>query len=530
MGQSGDWAALNVDLSTVFAGVVPIFARPLPGIGGFELKRISLHPACKLFPKLGAVELQELADDIRQNGLQNAIILLDGKILDGRNRHAACKIAGVEPRFEKWTGNGSPVEWVISQNLMRRHLTASQRAVVALDLLPLLEKEAKQRQRLSNRYRKNGRSAHECADRDGTGRASEAAARIVRSSARYVELVKSIKNEAPELVDLIRCGRLNVPNAKKIAELPKERREQLLASANGDEDGFETWTAEAKPKPRRRKYASNGTRVKATELIHGECRNALKKLRKGSVDLVLADPPYPHVEREYGTLNEKDWHALMQEVVIETRRVLKPTGSAVFILQPTFEKLGKMRLWLWEFLLWAAKEWNLVQDAYWWAPDTLPRGGSARRHGLLRQSVKMCIWLGPPDCYRNQDDVLWETSDRQDARKWSDRALQYRPSGHSMRDGRTAETSALRGGSTPFNLLPIPHGSNNGTVAHPAATPYELAYWWCRYLLPQKGVLLDPFVGSGTMLAAGLDAGARKVIGIDKEKKYLTTAKRRVQQ
>jgi DNA modification methylase len=220
----------------------------------------------------------------------------------------------------------------------------------------------------------------------------------------------------------------------------------------------------------------------------------------------------------------------MREVVIETRRVLKPTGSAVFILQPTFEKLGKMRLWLWEFLLWAAKEWNLVQDAYWWAHDTLPRAGSARRHGLLRQSVKMCIWLGPPDCRRNQDDVLWETSDRQDARKWSDRALQYRPSGHSMRDGRTAETSALRGGSTPFNLLPIPHGSNNGSFAHPAATPYELAYWWCRYLLPPKGVLLDPFVGSGTMLAAGLDAGARKVIGIDKEKKYLTTARRRVQQ
>ena len=81
--------------------------------------RFSLHPACKLFPKLGDVELRELADDIKANGLQNPIVLLGGKILDGRNRHVACKLSGVEPRFEEWKGKGSPVEWVISQNLMR---------------------------------------------------------------------------------------------------------------------------------------------------------------------------------------------------------------------------------------------------------------------------------------------------------------------------------------------------------------------------------------------------------------------------
>ena len=122
------------------------------------VKTFSLHPACKLFPKLGQQELHELADDIKANGLQNPIVLIDGKILDGRNRHAACKIAKVKPRFEQWNGSGSPVEWVISQNLMRRHLTASQRAVIALDILPLLEKEAKVRQKLSRGRGKKGRN------------------------------------------------------------------------------------------------------------------------------------------------------------------------------------------------------------------------------------------------------------------------------------------------------------------------------------------------------------------------------------
>ena len=99
------------------------------------MKRYACHPACKLFPHLGKEELQELAEDIKQNGLLNDIILLDGKILDGRNRYLACRLAGVEPRFTKWDGEGSPVEWVISQNLFRRHLTSIQRAVVAHDLL-----------------------------------------------------------------------------------------------------------------------------------------------------------------------------------------------------------------------------------------------------------------------------------------------------------------------------------------------------------------------------------------------------------
>jgi hypothetical protein len=42
------------------------------------------------------------ADDIRQNGLVEPVALLDGLVLDGRNRLRACEIAGVEPRFVEW--------------------------------------------------------------------------------------------------------------------------------------------------------------------------------------------------------------------------------------------------------------------------------------------------------------------------------------------------------------------------------------------------------------------------------------------
>ena len=63
---------------------------------------------------------------------------------------------------------------------------------------------------------------------------------------------------------------------------------------------------------------------------------------------------------------------------------------------------------------------------------------------------------------------------------------------------------------------------------HPATIPYDVAAWWCKYLLLQGGVLLDCFAGSGTMLCAGLDFGASKVIGIEQEKKYLKIAEKRI--
>lgn len=495
------------------------------------MRRPPLHAACKIFPPLAEPELQELADDIASQGLRNPIVMLDGKILDGCNRFAACKIAKVKPRFTEFQGD-NPVQFVISQNLARRHLTASQRAVVAFDLLPLLEKEAKQRQRQSNSYKQNGRSAQKCADQNGKGKASEVAARIAKSSARYVEAVKTISKTAPELLEEIRSGRVNVPDAQKLAELPEHRRQQLLAQSNGNGDVFAGWKREEKriasPPTNKRTAKERKTRLAATTLICGDCRSKLKGLPTQSVDLLFSDPPYPEMKRKYGKPTEPEWHDLMHDVVHQAMRIVKPTGSAVFVLQPNYKKVGEMRLWLWEFLVWAAKKWNLVQDVHWWAVDALPAAGTNRRQGLLRQSIKMCVWLGAPDCHRNQQAVLWEASDGHAARKWSDRALRNRPSGNTMRDGRAAETSALRGGTTPFNLLPIPNVDTRASGDHPSSTPYELAAWWCRYLLPENGVLVDPFCGSGTMLQAGLDHGASAVIGIDNMRKYLTTARKRI--
>ncbi len=206
---------------------------------------------------------------------------------------------------------------------------------------------------------------------------------------------------------------------------------------------------------------------------------------------------------------------------------MKPTGSAVVILQPNHEKVGKTPLWLWRFLLSASESWNLIQDVHWWSPNSLPTCCANRQYGLLRQSVKMCVWLGEPDCYRNQDGVLWRESDSTAALNWEDRCLRNVPGGQTFRPGRIAETASERGGVTPLNLVPISTAKVENNGGHPASTPSALASWWTRYVLPENGVLLDPFCGSGTMLAAGL-SHARKVIGIDTSQQYLAIARKRI--
>jgi DNA modification methylase len=192
-----------------------------------RMKRPKIHPACLVFPRLSDEELQELADDIGERGLLHPIVLLDGKVLDGRNRLEACKIAGVEPRFIEWDGDGSPLEWVISTNLIRRHLTSSQRAVIAHDILPLLEEEAKQRQRLSNGRGK--KVAKDLATFSGNGKATKAAAQIARTNSAYVETVKSLAEKAPQLVEKIRAGVLSVPDAKRLADSDPADLDDILS-------------------------------------------------------------------------------------------------------------------------------------------------------------------------------------------------------------------------------------------------------------------------------------------------------------
>jgi DNA modification methylase len=265
-------------------------------------------------------------------------------------------------------------------------------------------------------------------------------------------------------------------------------------------------------------------------LMQGDFLQRMGEIEDASVDAVIADPPYPCIDRPYGRLTEAEWWDLMMGVCREARRILKPSGSAVFVLQPNSRKVGSMRGWLFEFQAWACREWNMVQDAWWWNNATLPNG-AATSGGLLRGSLKACVWLGPPDCYRDQAEVLDRTE-----KPWMKRSENKiagrveHPSGNGVNRASLLESVRRRGGTIPFNVIPMGNGHKSqmaGCHGHGAGTPLNLCDWWVRYISPPGGVVCDPFMGSGTVGLAALKRG-RSFVGIEKMPEYYEIAETRI--
>lgn len=267
------------------------------------------------------------------------------------------------------------------------------------------------------------------------------------------------------------------------------------------------------------------------ELLQGDCVEGLRELADGCVDAIITDPPYPEIDRAYGRMTEQAWRAMMDALIVEVRRVLKPRGSAVFVLQPNMEKLGRMRPWLFRFMADVAEQWNLIQDVWWWNFGAMPTGGTQRQNGLLRCSLKACVWAGAPDCYRDQDAVLWTPS--ASVLALQDRAFKpYRSNGNGDIVDKTKSMQAqkTRGGVTPFNVLPFGNtdsANSGGAWGHPAATPARLCAWWVKYITPVGGLVVDPFSGSGTVALEAVKLG-RDAIGIERDPGYHETACKRL--
>jgi len=194
-------------------------------------------------------ELRELADDIKTNGLQQPIELLDGQIIDGRNRYLACQMAGVEPAYVTPEIHDAVI-YIISRNLHRRHLTPSQKAMVAARAREYFDDLAKRRQAAGGGDKMSAKAKAAIGGRKALVatlpqalpgpktqvKARDQAGAAIGVSGRSVEkATKILKEGLPELVRQVESGHLDVTKAARIAKLPKDQQQMLLEDAKAND-------------------------------------------------------------------------------------------------------------------------------------------------------------------------------------------------------------------------------------------------------------------------------------------------------
>jgi DNA modification methylase len=157
------------------------------------------------------------------------------------------------------------VAFVIAMNIERRHLTPSQRAAVAVEILSTYEKSLGGDRR-SEEFQKAKLPSE-------MKQARDVAAAIVHVGPRYVSEAKAIKAEAPELFEEVKAGLTTLQDAKK-----------------------EVHNRHAQARQAKQVKEFKNAVTKATILcldIRDATPEAIGLPRDGA-DAIITDPPYPH--------------------------------------------------------------------------------------------------------------------------------------------------------------------------------------------------------------------------------------------
>lgn len=270
------------------------------------------HRFADIFPMIEGADAVALEGSMRQRGFdpRHPIMLLDGEILDGRNRYRAAKAAGVEPVFTNFEG-ANPLGYVVLANVLRRHLNESQRAMVGARIQSMYEADAKARQAAHG-----GTAPGKPKDTGGkiatsepdAGKSREKAAAVVNSSARSVQSATAvIARGAPELIRAVDEGTIAVSAAVKLVERPKAEQSAIVARVVSGEIKASGVVTEAK-------------RADVTHKLENvEAKEA--KATAGVYDTIVIDPPWAmeKIEREerpnqvafdYPTMSEEELRAL----------------------------------------------------------------------------------------------------------------------------------------------------------------------------------------------------------------------------
>ena len=205
-----------------------------------------IHPLADVFPLLEGKPFDDFASSIAKNGLLEPIVMLDGAVLDGRNRLRACLGTKTPPRFVDYDKPMAAEEYVWAVNVERRHLTDDQKAAVVMAWEAFETVQAKARGLAQ--LKTGAESPSGSNDPDGGQHAPShakhgtrgALANRAKVSYRKINDARLVKRhdekEGTELLKRVEAGDMKLSEAKVIAGIaPKPKVTQKPRAERADE-------------------------------------------------------------------------------------------------------------------------------------------------------------------------------------------------------------------------------------------------------------------------------------------------------
>lgn len=281
-------------------------------------------------------------------------------------------------------------------------------------------------------------------------------------------------------------------------------------------------------------------RLPVRRLIQGDCIQVMADMEPDSVDLVFGSPPYEDA-RTYGidfNLKGQEWVDWMVRVYEEASRISK--GLVAFVVQ------GRTRKYKW-----SCTPALLIADLH-------RAGFNVRNPAIYHRSG--IPGSGGPDWLRS--DYEWIVCVSPPGRLvWSDNVAcghppKWEPGGdvsYRMQNGKRVEvhtrkrTSGYKNGdidhkmkawvqpkkANPGNVIKCLAGGGHlgSKLAHENEAPFpeKLAEFFIKSFCPPGGVVLDPFMGSGTVPAVA-KRNDRGYVGIDVRQSQIELTQRRLEE
>jgi DNA modification methylase len=266
---------------------------------------------------------------------------------------------------------------------------------------------------------------------------------------------------------------------------------------------------------------------KSSLILTGDALTTLKTLPSESVHCCITSPPYWNL-RNYkvaGQLGREKTSAEFIDNLVsvcrEVRRVLRKDGTFFLNLGDTYSNKSLSGIpWRVAFKL-QDDGWFLRQDLIWHKPNAMPESVKTR---WVRAHEYLFFLTKTESHYFNIDSIreplITKSNVREKSKEEHNEAV-LSPIGKGIREWNHPL------GLSPRSVLNISTRPFKGI--HFATFPSELVKRCILAGSPEGGVILDPFLGSGTTLAVALELD-RVGVGIDLNPEYVEIAKQRIKE